>query len=67
MKTNKIKQELSWHIAAAYIEHLGTFCVLFRDKKFERMFTELEKYVSEKINVPNDIIETYVIVEHTQI
>ena len=65
-KTIKVKQELSWHIAAAYLEHLETFCVLFKDEKFDRMFTELENYVNEKINVSNDIVETYVIVEHTK-
>lgn len=63
--TKKVKQELSWHIIAAYLEHIEIFNSLFRDKEFNQLFCALEKYVFDKINVPNDIADTYVIVEHT--
>ena len=64
-KIERVKQELSWHIAAAYLENLETFNVLFGDIKFNQMFCELQDYVHKKISVPNDIVETYVVVEHT--
>ena len=61
--TIKVKQELDWYILLEYLESIRTFCPLFRDEKFSKMFYEMRRYVEEKIDVPNEIVDTYVVVE----
>ena len=65
-ETIKVKQELDWYIVLEYLESIRTFCPLFRDKKFSKMFEDMSKYVEKKIDVPNDIVDKYVVVEHTK-
>ena len=64
-KTIKVKQEIDWYILLEYLESIRTFCPLFEDKKFSKMFFEMRKYVEEIIDVPYEIVDTYVVVEHT--
>ena len=62
--TIKVKQELDWYILLEYLESIRTFCPLFRDEKFSKMFCEMRQYVEEKIDVPNEIVDRYVLVEY---
>ena len=66
LETIKVKQELDWYIVLEYLESIRTFCPLFKDKKFSKMFEEMRKYVDEQIDVPNEIVDKYVIVECTK-
>ena len=62
----KVKKELDWYIVLEYLESIRTFCPLFEDKKFCKMFKEMRRYVEEQIDVPNEIVDQYVVVEHTK-
>lgn len=66
VETIKVKQELDWYILLEYLESIRTFCPLFKDEKFSKMFKEMRKYVEEQIDVPNEIVDKYVVVEHTK-
>ncbi len=60
------KQNISLHVARAYIEGLSCFaCDLLTDVEYARAFRALEKRVSELLETPEhrDIIDSYVIVE----
>ena len=59
----KVKQEIDWYVVFEYLESVKTFRPLFRDEKFVKMFEEMYKYVEEKIDVPYNIVDTYVVVE----
>lgn len=62
--TIKVKQEIDWYIVLEYLESIRTFCPLFKDEKFSKMFFEMRKYVEERIDVPNEIVDSYVLVEY---
>ena len=64
--TIKVKKELDWYIVLEYLESIRTFCPLFKDKKFSKMFNEMRRYVEQQIDVPNEIVDKYVVVEHTK-
>ena len=66
VETIKVKQELDWYIVREYLESINTFCPLFKDEKFGKMFKEMRDYVEEQIDAPNEIVDTYVVVEHTK-
>ncbi|MDE6276096.1 MAG: hypothetical protein K2M75_06130 [Clostridia bacterium] len=63
VETIKVKQEMDWYIVLEYLESIRTFCPLFKDKKFSKMFEEMRQYVEEQIDVPNEIVDKYVVVE----
>ena len=63
INTIKVKQELDWYILLEYLESIKTFCPLFRDEKFSKMYKEMRQYVEDKIDVPNEIVSMYVVVE----
>lgn len=59
-----VKQDLSWHIASAYLENFYSLGISYRDKKFRKMLDALNKYIDEKLILPFDnLSETYVISE----
>ena len=62
----KVKKELDWYIVFEYLESIKTFCSLFKDETFCKMVKEMSAYVEKKLDVPNEIINTYVVVEHTK-
>ncbi|MDE6472774.1 MAG: hypothetical protein K2L52_07065 [Clostridia bacterium] len=60
----KVKQELDWYILIEYLESIRTFCPLFEDKKFSKMFQEMRAYAEDKIDVPYEIVDRYVTLEY---
>ena len=66
INTIKVKQELDWYILLEYLESIKTFCPLFKDEKFREMYKEMRQYVEEKIDVPYEIVDTYVVVEQVK-
>ena len=64
--TIKVKQELDWYILLEYLESIRSFRPLFKDEKFSAMYKEMWEYVGEKIDVPYEIVETYVVVEQVE-
>ena len=63
--TIKVKKVLDWYILIEYLESIKTFLPLFGDEKFSKMYEEMRAYAEEQIDVPNDIIDTYVVVEQS--
>ena len=64
--TIKVKQELDWYILLEYLESIRSFRPLLKDEKFSAMYKEMWEYVGEKIDVPYEIVETYVVVEQVE-
>lgn len=66
MRTIQTKQNISAHVALAYLN--GLYCNaadLLQDKAYYRAFKTLEKRVNDMLDTPydGDIIDEYVIVE----
>ena len=66
VETIKVKQELDWYIVLEYLDSIRGFLPLFRYEKFCKIFEEMWEYVNEQIEVPNEIVNKYVVVEHTK-
>ena len=66
VETIKVKQEIDWYVVSEYLESIRTFCPLFEDEKFSKMFEEMRKHVEEQIDVPNEIVDRYVMVEYAK-
>ncbi|MDE6275338.1 MAG: hypothetical protein K2M75_02235 [Clostridia bacterium] len=64
VETVKVKKELDWYIVLEYLESIKTFCPLFQDEEFCKIFEEMREYVEEKIDVPNEIVDKYIVVEY---
>lgn len=58
------KQQILWYEAWLYLD-MGKVLGAISDKGFRELFSALEDYVYDKIELPSggDIIDTYVVVE----